>query len=153
MFAKNKQEAIQVYRNLQDDSLIASQDVYVREYVPLVKLGEGIGGQPVTMEFRFFVLFGKVISGGFYWSTFVDELEAVPNPNSVPDEFLQKAINRVKDKINFFVLDVAQKENGDWVVVELNDGQMSGLSENDPEILYKNMKKELDTHYKNNLSV
>lgn len=140
MFAQNKKEAIEVYNRLQEDSLIAEQDIYVRKYVPLKKLTEGIGGQPVTVEFRFFVLYDKVVSGGYYWSSHVDELEKVPSASMVPTEFLQKAIDRVKDKVNFFVIDVALTESGDWLVVELNDGQMSGLSENDPSVLYKNLK-------------
>lgn len=140
MFAENKQQAIQVYLNLSNDSLISEQEVYIREYTPLVQLAEGIAGQPVTMEFRFFVAYGEVLSGGFYWSTFVDELKNVPNPNMVPRGFLQEAIDRVKENVNFFAIDVALTQSGNWIVVELNDGQMSGLSENDPNVLYKNLK-------------
>lgn len=140
MFANNKKEAIEVYLRLQEDSLLAEQNIYVRKYIPLKKLAEGIGGQPITMEFRFFVLYGKVVSGGYYWSSHVDELEKVPSASMVPTEFLQKAIDKVRYNVNFFVIDVAQTESGDWLVVELNDGQMSGLSENDPEVLYKNLK-------------
>jgi hypothetical protein len=48
-------------------------------------------------------------------------------------------IDRVGDRANFYAVDVAQTVAGDWIVIELNDGQMSGLSENDPEILYCNL--------------
>jgi hypothetical protein len=140
MFAKDKRAAVQVFTNLQDDSLLAEQDIYIREYVPLKKLFDGIGGQPITLEFRFFVAYGEVLSGGFYWSNHVGDLESVPSPSMVPQEFLKKAIDKVKENVNFFVIDIAQKEDGDWIVVELNDGQMSGLSENDPEVLYKKLK-------------
>jgi len=140
MFAKDKRAAVEVFTNLQDDSLLAQQDIYVREYIPLKKLMEGIGGQPITLEFRFFILYGHVASSGYYWSSYVEEMGKVPSPSLVPQEFLQKAIDRVKDNVPFFVMDVAQTESGDWLVVELNDGQMSDLSENDPNILYRNMK-------------
>lgn len=46
------------------------------------------------------------------------------------------------------MIDVAQTESGDWIVIELNDGQMSGLSENNPEILYKNLKHMTWDRYK-----
>lgn len=141
MFAQNKKAALEVYNNLQADSLIAQQDIYLREYVPLVKLLDSLGGQPVTLEFRFFVAYGEVLSGGFYWSSHVDDLDAIPSPSMVPQEFLQRAIDKVKDNVTFFVIDVAKTQSGDWVVVELNDGQMSGLSENDPEVLYKNLRR------------
>lgn len=140
MFAKNKADAVQVYLKLQDDSLIAQQSVYVREYTPLQRLTTGIGGQPVTLEFRFFIAYGELLCGGFYWSSFVDELETIPSPDMVPRDFLKKAIDRIKEKVNFFALDIALGENGQWYVVEVNDGQMSGLSENDPKELYKNLK-------------
>ncbi len=143
MFANNKQEAIEVFLNLSRDNLIGQQEIYVREYIPLVcvtDVDHQFDRPPVTLEFRFFVAYGEVVSGGYYWSSHVDELPYVPSPSVVPQEFLTKVINRVKDKVNFFVVDVAQIKSGEWIVVELNDGQMSGLSENDPNVLYKNLK-------------
>lgn len=140
MFAKNKKDAIEVFSKLQDDFLLASQEIYVREYVPLKTLAKGINGQPIALEFRFFVLYGQIVSGGYYWANNLDQLEKIPNASMVPPSFLQKVIDKVKDKVPFFVMDVAQTESGDWLVVELNDGQMSGLSLNDPKILYANMK-------------
>jgi hypothetical protein len=41
------------------------------------------------------------------------------------------------------VLDIGELETNEWILIEMNDGQMSGLSNNNPEILYKNLKKEL----------
>lgn len=140
MFAQTKEDAVAVYQRLMADSLISRQEIYVREYVPLKKLGVGLHQQPITVEFRFFVLYGQIVSGGFYWSNHLGDIEEVPSPTMVPQEFLRSAIDRVKDNVNFFVMDVALTESGRWVVIELNDGQMSGLSENDPNVLYMNMK-------------
>lgn len=143
MFAENKQEAVNVFLNLSHDNMIGQQEIYVREYVPLVRVSEAdayLDGPPVTLEFRFFVAYGEVVSGGFYWSNHSADLPSVPSPSQVPQEFIQKVIDRVKDKVNFFVMDIAKTQSGDWIVVELNDGQMSGLSENDPNVLYKNLK-------------
>lgn len=140
MFAPTKEDAVAVYQRLMADSLISRQEIYVREYVPLKKIGVGFHQQPITVEFRFFVLYGKVVSSGFYWSNHLGDIGEVPSPSMVPQEFLETAISRVKDNVNFFVMDVALTESGRWIVVELNDGQMSGLSENDPNTLYSNMK-------------
>jgi hypothetical protein len=54
---------------------------------------------------------------------------------------VNKVIDRVKDKVNFFVVDVAKKATGGWVVIEMNDGSQSGLSDNDPHVLYKGLKE------------
>jgi hypothetical protein len=42
----------------------------------------------------------------------------------------------VGKKANGIVIDIAERTDGQWRVVELNDLQMSGLSENDPDIMY-----------------
>lgn len=147
MFAKTRREAAEVCVELQNDSLIGFQDIIIREYVPLKAYMTAIHGLPITKEFRFFVAYGQILSGGYYWSSHVEDLEEVPSPFEVPREFLQKVIYRIGDKADFYAIDVAQTESGDWIVVELNDGQMSGLSENDPEILYKNLTTVLHSMY------
>lgn len=141
MFARNKREVTDIAIQLMNDSLISSQTIYVRPFLPLKTFCYGLNGQPITMEFRFFVCRGQVISGGYYWSSFLEQLPSTPSPSMVPVDFLKKAIDKVKDKIPFFALDVAQLDNGEWIVIELNDGQMSGLSENNPEELYRNLKE------------
>lgn len=139
MFAEDKKAAIEVYSRLSDDSLIGYQKIYIRQYVPLVTYTTGIGGMPVTKEFRFFVAYGEVISGAYYWQTHVDELSEVPSPDEVPKEFLREVIKRVNNQSNFYTIDVAQAVSGEWIVIELNDGQMAGLSCNKAEVLYKNL--------------
>jgi hypothetical protein len=41
-------------------------------------------------------------------------------------------LNEVAKKINcrFFTMDIAKVENGSWVIIELGDGQVSGLPDN-----------------------
>jgi hypothetical protein len=45
--------------------------------------------------------------------------------------------------IPFGVVDVAQARDGRWIVIETNDGQMSGLSCVNPDELYDNMARAL----------
>lgn len=146
MFAKNRAIANEIYWELCNDPLIcdSGQGVCIREYVPLVKLTDGIGGIPISKEFRCFVAYGEVISKGFYWHNYADDLDEVPNINEVPQEFLDKVIKRIGNKSNFYTIDVAQKQDGDWIVVELNSGCQAGLPLNDPDELYKNLRKVLD---------
>ncbi len=141
MYASDKQAAGIVYSNLLRDSLIGSQQIYIREYVPLRQLTVDVTGLPITEEYRFFILYGQVVSAGFYWSSHPEVLETHPelSPSRVPKAFVEDICERVKDRVNAVVVDVACTAKGDWVVVELNDFQCSGLSENDPEVLYSNM--------------
>lgn len=143
MFAENKLEAIMIANRLADDSLIGQQKLYIRQYIPLVKYMDGVNGMPVTKEFRFFIAFGHVLSGGYYWQNYVDDIGGVPDPNEVPREFLQEVIEAVGDQSNFYTIDVGQTESGEWIVIELNEGQQAGLSCNDPFKLYENLSKAL----------
>jgi hypothetical protein len=141
MFAKDKRTAAEIRVELQNDSLISSQGVIIREYVPLKTYGVGIHGLPITKEFRFFVAYGQVLCGGYYWSSHVADIPEVPCVAEVPRSFLSEVVRRIGNRVNFYTVDVAQTEKGNWIVIELNDGQMSGLSENDPETLYYNLAK------------
>lgn len=141
MFAHDKRAAGDVWSRLMDDMLIGQQDIYVRDFVPLVRLAEGFNGLPISKEFRFFILDGKILCGGFYWASHTADLEVIPDVSEVPQEFLQKVIDTIGDNARFYVLDVAQTCAGHWTVVEINDGQMSGLSCNTPDALYGGIAK------------
>lgn len=94
------------------------------------------------MNSDFFCYKDKILSGGYYWSSHVIDLEEKgikPHPNEVPRNFLEKIMSIVKDNVNFYVLDIAEMQTGEWILVEINDGSQSGLSENNPEIMYKNL--------------
>jgi hypothetical protein len=137
MFANDRKRAIEVACDLRKDSMIQQQDIIVREFVPLEKVEDGLNGMPMSNEWRFFCLYDKIISYGFYWTIAEEygklEQEAI--------DLVNKVIDRVKDKVNFFVVDVAKKATGGWVVIEMNDGSMSGISDNDPHVLYKGLKE------------
>ena len=52
-------------------------------------------------------------------------------------------IDRVGDRASFYVVDIAKTQSGEWIVIELNDGQMSGLSCNDPKLLYSRLRQTI----------
>lgn len=152
MFAKTKQEAIEVHGRLTQDSLIGYQHIYIRQYVQLEKLCDGLQGLPITREYRFFIYKDRILSGGFYWSSHVEDITnrgIIIDPNEVPYEFLKKIIDKIQntelaEPPTYYVLDVAKTQSGEWILIELNDGCMSGLSENDPDKLYSNLKRVLE---------
>jgi hypothetical protein len=139
MYAPTKAAAIDICNRLSNDSLLSQQKLYVREYVPLVKLMDGVNGMPVTLEFRIFVAYSTIIAAGYYWHNYVDDLSTIPHWQEVPRDLLGKVIQRVGNKSNFYVIDVAKTISGEWIVIELNEGQQSGLSAIDPAELYRNL--------------
>ena len=47
-----------------------------------------------------------------------------------------------KIKSNFFTMDIAKRKNGNWIIVELGDGQVAGLPDNaDKDEFYDELKK------------
>lgn len=147
MFARNRREASEVAYRLSCDTMIGQQNICVRQYVPLRTHMLGLRGLPITHEFRVFVAFGEVLSTGYYWSSHAEELREAGvdlSPSCIPQNFLQTVIDKIGNQCCFYTVDVAQTQDGSWIVIELNDGQMSGLSENDPEILYRELARVVD---------
>lgn len=145
MFAENISQAWEIARNLQRDGLLENQKIYFRPYLKLKEFFPSrYNHPPITDEYRFFVLNGTILGGSYYWSSVMDELEGFDlSPNKVPTNFLQEVISRIGEKISFYSLDVAQTEDGKWVVIELNEGQMSGLSSMDPKFFYSQIISSL----------
>jgi len=141
MYCKGRAEAINLATELMSDPLLGEQGIIVREYVPLKLIEEGLNGQRFVNEHRLFYYKTKCIAGGFYWS----QCE-YPEKASFTDEaqsFANNIAAIVSKKVDFFVLDIAEKEAGGWVLVEINDGQMSGLSTIDPKDFYKALREVL----------
>lgn len=148
MYAPSKAALGHVVSRLLDDTFIREQGVVVREYVPLRELGPpGINGIPVTNEWRTFwcVAKGKahLLASGFYWSSHPEAKQLASLPPEVLTGIAQKAADALVPHATFFVLDLAETADGRWIVVEVNDGQMSGLSEVDPHELYSNLARVL----------
>lgn len=143
MFAKDFAEAVRIhYELLNDDALISQQGTVIREYVELENFGYGINGQPFANEWRCFFYKGQLLSYGYYWvnGDFVPEKSAFDKEAM---DFVLMAADRIKEDCSFYVIDIARTKAGKWIVIEVNDGQQSGLSGNDPEELYKNLKLSL----------
>ncbi|MFA5999451.1 MAG: ATP-grasp domain-containing protein [Candidatus Paceibacterota bacterium] len=140
MFAPTKDDVRDIAGRLLDDSLISQQGIAVREYVPLVKLEDSIyNGLPISNEWRCFFYKDILIQYGFYWS-FSDKR---PEYNDLPTEamdLLAKVKEIVSPNINFWVVDIAFTQDKKWIVIELNDGQMAGLSCIEPYKFYKFLK-------------
>lgn len=147
MYAETWDDVTRVWGELSNDGLIGYQDIIIRKYIPLVTFEVGVNGMRFTNEWRLFFCNGKLMSYGYYWSEMVDKvLDAEVKLNFIKTgiPFAKKVVNKIVDKVSFIAIDIAEKEEGGWCAIECNDGQMAGLSSNNPDELYKNLKKELD---------
>jgi hypothetical protein len=143
MFAENKQRVSEIQGKLLKDGIIGDQEIYIREYIPLKTFAISFKGLPITNEYRFFICNKQVVSSGYYWSNYYNDLTAEGHDlrsEQVPSSFIQKVIDKVGSNSNAFVIDVGETKEGEWIVIELNAFEQSGLSENNPDILYSNLK-------------
>lgn len=139
MYAPDKLEANRIATKLACDGLIGEQQIVYREYIPLKTLEVGINGLPFSNEWRFFFYKEKELCRGFYWSC----SEKMGKINKRGIETAHHCAKIIAKYTNFFVVDVAETEKGDWICIEVNDAQMSGLSECNAYELYFNLKNAL----------
>lgn len=133
MFAQNHEELMRVIFNLQEDSLIGQQRLLIREYVPLVTYEEGINGLKFTDEYRLFYFKNKLVAEGYYWNE-AENIEHYLPQSGI--NFANKIANKISSIATFFTLDIGMTQAGEWMLVEVNDGQMAGLCTIDPDSFY-----------------
>ncbi len=91
-------------------------------------------GMPLTREYRIFFAHQQVVDIYHYWS------EAKYGDTEVDVEPFIQIAQSIKS--NFFTMDIAKKKDGDWIIVELGDGQVAGLPDHaDVEAFYRNLKE------------
>jgi hypothetical protein len=91
---------------------------------------------PLTLEYRLFFLDGRPLLCAEYWEEGDYRGEGPP-----VERFAALA---AKVKCRFFTMDVARRRGGDWIVVELGDGQVAGMPEKaDVEAFYRGLADRL----------
>ena len=141
MYAETRRDALNLASELSYDLLIGGQGIIFRAYEPLKTFEIGINGQRFCNEWRFFFLREEEVAFGYYWSG----LDDLSFPYLTDDAFslVKETAKRISENTNFFVIDIAEKESGGWVVVEINDGGTSGLSMIDPDYFYRNLSESM----------
>ncbi|WP_437759615.1 ATP-grasp domain-containing protein [Sorangium sp. So ce1389] len=108
-----------------------------REFVELAPAGRHPkSGMPLAREHRLFFLDGEPIASLRYW----DEAEYAAETAPVAE--LRALAARVKSR--FFTMDVAELLHGGWTVIEVGDGQVSGLPDHaDRRAFYQELAARL----------
>lgn len=139
-FAPSRRAVLDVVSRLSTSLLAAGQTLVVRPFQKYRQIGEGVDGRPIFHERRVFVYRGQVLSQAFYWSSY-PEFKVDALDESKYQSTLTEVLPIVNEIAPFLVVDLAEYPDGSWGVVELNDGCMSGLSDNDPHVLWSNFVK------------
>lgn len=125
-------------RTWENDLILSWQKPVIREYIPLQVIDSDSFPNmvPISMEFRFFYFEGEFMAYGPYWT--------LGSHYSMPEDELEEVLLLTKWAANqvdapFVAIDVAMTAEGDWIIIEVNDGQESGFAGVNPIVLWKNI--------------
>jgi hypothetical protein len=106
------------FLELQGEDL--SEGLVFREYVEFEPIGvHPRSGMPITEEYRLFWLDGTPIYWAPYWA------EGVYRASEPPIVEFSEVAAAMRSR--FFTADMARRRDGGWMIVEVGDGQVSGL--------------------------
>ena len=134
--ASDIRRAMQVINNFisrQENDLAGG--IVLREYLSLKMLGcHEKSHMPIANEIRVFCIRHKPFAYIQYWSG--AELHAT----SECQDLISSCLNLDS---NFYTIDLAQQENGEWIVIEVGDGQVSGLQDYNVASFYDGLHRLL----------
>lgn len=149
MYADSKDSFYRIDKFLHQHEMIAAQGVVYREYVPLKIIEKSVIPNSFNFvnEWRCFFYKTQMLAFGYYWTMASEAAIEKANQQNLGEMLMvaQDAVRKLAEHTNFFVVDVAETADGRWIVIEVNDGQMSGLSLCDEKLLYQNLKFALDS--------
>ncbi len=117
------------------DQLERALDVVCRSLVSLRPVEDPDPERiPSSYEFRTFWWHGELVGCGRYWWEGV-EYELTAEERGPALDVAREAARRVD--VPFLVVDVAQRIDGAWIVIECNDGQESGYAGVSPFTLWR----------------
>jgi hypothetical protein len=135
--AKESEKAMQVVNNfISGQGEYLNKGIVFRKFIKLEPTGfHEKSGMPISNELRLFIFNYKVVCTIGYWNC--------ENINEYP-EFVDDIIGRLMNiRSKFFAVDIAKKADGQWIVMELGDGQVSGLQEYNVKAYYSSLMKLL----------
>ena len=112
-----------------------NEGIVIREFIKLNNIQKHSKSNiPLSEEYRLFFYKNELLCIFNYW----EEIEyKMGKPDFNDFEVIGKNIES-----NFFTMDIAKDESGKYVIIELGDGQVSGIPDNeDKNILYKKISE------------
>jgi hypothetical protein len=125
-------QSINNFIEIRGDSL--NEGIVIREYIELNNLSvHPKSGMPLSEEYRLFFYNKSLINIYDYW----DEVNYDTDKPNI-DRFKKIAQNIDS---NFFTMDIGREKNGNYTIIELGDGQVSGIPDNADKNNFYNILK------------
>lgn len=123
--AEDRAELEPLVATLLRSGALSRGKVVLRELVPLRHVRKTGLGFPQGREFRYFLYQGRILAGSYYWDP-DDPLAQLSPAERTEVESLAVAAARAVD-VPFCSVDVGQREDEEWTVIETGDAQFCGL--------------------------
>lgn len=124
---ENESMYLQLQQLWKEDPILHWQEIVIREYVPLKAVDtESFPDMvPLSYEFRLFFWRRNLVGWGPYWT--------IGKRYSFDEAEREKVFTlgqHAAEQVNvpFLAVDLAKTEKGEWIVIEVNDGQESGYA-------------------------
>ncbi len=128
----DKSNAERIIRNFverQDSDLVGG--VVLRHFEKLKPIGfHEKSGMPISEEYRVFAFAGRIMIIDDYWQA--DQKVSFSYEERL---WIEAAVKKLKS--NFVTMDLARREDGSLIIMELGDGQVSGLQQIKPTDFYR----------------
>ncbi len=121
--ASDKSHAMKIIsRFLELRGSYLNEGIVLRRFEELTYLAtHSKSGMPLTKEYRLFFYFNELAAVLNYWNE-------GDYGTQQPELDIFRGVGRTIQS-NFFTMDIAQKVDGSWMIMELGDGQVAGLPE------------------------
>lgn len=134
--ASDTDNALRIIHNFierQGDSLTGG--IVLRKFEPLVEVGyHPESGMPISEEYRVFFFSGQLMCVSEYWREAGQKKSTLSKEETAWIKSLPERIDSI-----FFTADIARKADGSLCVMELGDGQVSGLQGLNEDFFYRRL--------------
>jgi hypothetical protein len=119
------------------DPILRWQEFVCRELLDLRPISGGAEGKiDASFEFRTFWWRGELVGSGRYWFE-ADDYTWTETEKAAALAIARHAVEALG--CTFLVVDLAQTSEGDWIVIECNDGMESGYAGASPFAIWQNI--------------
>lgn len=131
--ARSRDDLARILQRWDEEPILRWQKVACRELLALRPVGTGDPDKvPPSFELRCFFFRGALVGFGRYWKD--ERYDCTEAERAAATALATEAARRMD--VPFLVVDVAQRTDGRWVVIECNDAQESGFAGVSPFALF-----------------
>ncbi|MEW6730476.1 MAG: ATP-grasp domain-containing protein [Acidobacteriota bacterium] len=122
--AETVAELKDIVKDLLGNQYCSRGRVIIRKLIDLRYSRTSDAGFPFGREYRVFLYKSAVVGYGYYWDGDDPLMDVSPSEEKLILTLAREAAQRLA--VPFIAVDIGQLVDGDWIIIEVNDGQFAG---------------------------